>query len=127
MSACASPSVLIVEDDTSTRDLFRIALRLAGFEVIAVADGVEALRLIEIDPPAAIVLDLGLLTMSGADVALDVLSRDATCHIPVIVVTGQDAMAIENTVACVLRKPIDPELVVDAVRRRLAIRFKADV
>ena len=40
-------SVLIVEDDPALRELYRWALRDAGFALVAVSDGLEALRHLE--------------------------------------------------------------------------------
>ena len=61
-------SVLIVEDDPALRDLYRWALQAAGFAVVAVSDGLEALRQIESGTPDAVVLDLALPFVAGHDV-----------------------------------------------------------
>jgi len=42
-----SPVILLVEDDIDLRRMFRTSLRFEGFEVKEVADGYEALRLLE--------------------------------------------------------------------------------
>jgi DNA-binding response OmpR family regulator len=49
--------ILVVEDDAALRDLYRSSLRAAGYAVIGVEDGIDALRLIENQRPAAIVLE----------------------------------------------------------------------
>ena len=60
--------VLVVEDDAGTRELYRTTLRNAGYAVVGVEDGVDALRFLELNTPAAVVLDLGLPRLPGQDV-----------------------------------------------------------
>jgi DNA-binding response OmpR family regulator len=110
-------TALIVEDDDATRGLFRLALIFEGFQVFEAADGLEALRLIEQDPPDIIILDLGLPILSGHDVAKEVTASAHTRRIPILVVTGSDADLDSLHVDCVLRKPVDLDRLVRAVHR----------
>lgn len=116
-SGRAKRTVLIVEDDRRLRDLYRSALAQAGFTVVAVEDGVDALRVVETQRvPAAVVLDLALPRLSGRDVGYELKASPATCRIPIIVVTGTDARDIEGlSVECVLHKPVTPEQLVEIV------------
>jgi DNA-binding response OmpR family regulator len=112
--------VLVVEDDPSLRELYRIALTSAGFAVVAVEDGVDALRRVEHTAPQAVVLDLALPRMDGRDVSRELRSRSATRNIPIVVVSGTDMHDLNPAeFACVLRKPIDPDIVVFAIERSL--------
>jgi len=112
--------ILLVEDDTALRGLYQAALRLGGFDVVAVGDGLAALRWIELERPAAIVLDLGLPRLSGRDLQREPHAHAETHDIPIVVVTGQELGDLnESDVACVLRKPASPESVVTTVRRSL--------
>ena len=99
--------------------MFRSALRAAGYAVFAVEDGIDALHYVEQTLPAAVVLDLGLPRLDGRDVHREIASKRYNPRIPVIVVTGQTEDIDEREYACVLRKPIDPEDLVDAVERCL--------
>jgi CheY-like chemotaxis protein len=108
--------VLIVEDDTSTRDYFRSVLRGHGYSVAAVDDGLAALQVIESDPPNVIVLDIGLPRLGGADVLRELRANPATRMIPVIIVTGNDVTDMNERAGCpVLQKPVDPAALTDAV------------
>lgn len=60
--------VLVGENDASLRELYRSALRAAGYAVVAVEDGIDALRRVERARPEAVVLDLDLPRLSGRDV-----------------------------------------------------------
>jgi CheY-like chemotaxis protein len=108
--------ILVVEDDPQLRELYRNALRTAGYAVVAVEDGADALRQIEHSMPALVVLDLALPRVDGRDVHRELKARPETRNIPVIVVSGTDMAGVDaKQFAYVLRKPCDPERLVDAV------------
>jgi DNA-binding response OmpR family regulator len=113
------PAVLIVEDDPELRTLYRTALALEGYAVVAVADGIDALRHIDADPPDLMVLDIGLPLLSGADVQREVVSHAETRTMPIVVVTGNARGLDHNDFACILQKPIDLDTLVHAVERCL--------
>ena len=114
--------VLVVEDDPDLRALYRTSLRAAGYEVVAVEDGLDALEFAERMIPAAVVLDFGLPRVAGRDVQREFAAHETTRQIPVIVVTGETGPIDEAEYACVLRKPIRPDQLVIAVQKCLAKR-----
>lgn len=115
-----STKVLIVEDDDDLRHLFRLALALAGFQVVESSDGVEALRQIDADPPDALVLDLMLPSLDGTALREAIAADQHTQRLPIVVVTGGTPNVGSLNVAAVLRKPITSELLVAAVKSALA-------
>jgi DNA-binding response OmpR family regulator len=112
-------TVLVVEDDEHFRRLVNLALTFAGFEVREARDGIEALRSVDRDPPDLIVLDLSLPGVDGLAVRQEIAAQAITRDVPVVIVTGTDITANLN-VACVLRKPVDPDDLVRAVKRCLS-------
>jgi DNA-binding response OmpR family regulator len=116
MAKPAKPSVLIVEDDRHLRELYRAALRSAGYEVGAVEDGADALWRVGEWIPDAIVLDLGLPRLDGRELHLELRSRRETRSIPIVIVTGLDAADLDfNQFAAILRKPVDMDVLIGAV------------
>ena len=112
--------MLIVEDDPRLREMYRMALRAAGYVVVAVEDGTDALRQIEQALPALVVLDLALPRLGGHDVYRELKARADTRDIPIVVVTGTDlSEAQAKDFANVLRKPCDPDRLVSAVTQSL--------
>ena len=108
--------VLVVEDDPMLRELYRSALRAAGYAVVAVGDGVDALRRVEDKPPDAVVLDLGLPRLNGRDVQRELKSAPDTKNIPIVVVSGSDTSDLDpRDFACVLSKPISADSLIVAV------------
>ncbi len=109
--------VLVVEDDPTLRELYRSTLRAAGYAVVAVSDGIDALRRVEGDPPDAVVLDLGLPRLNGRDVQRELKSAPDTKHIPIVVVSGSDTSDLDpDDFACVLNKPISADALIVAVQ-----------
>ena len=113
-------TILIVEDDADLRRMFRTALALAGFDVVEAGNGLDALRVLDSNPPHAVVLDLGLPLMSGEVVRQEIAAHAHTRHVPVIVVTGQPGGHETLEAACVLRKPVSPARLVHVVRSCIA-------
>jgi len=79
--------VLIVEDDESLREMYKIRLEYEGFEVLAASNGEEGLAKAVSEQPDIILLDIMMPKISGFDV-LDILkSTHSTAKIPVIIMT----------------------------------------
>lgn len=113
-------TVLVVEDDAQLRGLYRNALTAAGFAAVAVQDGLAALNYVaDVEAPDAVLLDLGLPRVHGRDVYRELSTTVTTSHIPIIVITGEPPGLADNEFACVLRKPIDIEALLDSVRNCL--------
>lgn len=114
------PRILIVEDDSTLRGFYRSVLTIEGFDVASVADGYAALQQIDADPPDLIVLDLDLPLVSGRSVQQEVAAHAETAAIPIVVVTGTEVPTVQpSDVACLLRKPVDAQVLVETVRRCL--------
>lgn len=119
----AETRLLVVEDDYPTRELTRNVLEKAGYIVSAVSDGPEALRKIEQQGlPHLLLLDLGLPTMHGFEVAARVKKM---ADVPIIILTG---MADKKLVIQGLReyaddyitKPFDADEMLVRVQRVLS-------
>lgn len=116
----ARKTILVVEDDAALRGLFITALSGAGFNVQEAPNGYEAIHSVDHQRPDLIVLDLLLPGFGGLGVQKEIADRAATKHIPIVIVTGSTRQLDHLSVACVLRKPVDPDELVETVRRCLA-------
>jgi CheY-like chemotaxis protein len=112
--------ILIVEDDTDLRRMFRTALAMAGYDVDEAGDGVDALRMVENRAPDLIVLDLVLRWLDGISVQQELAARPFTRDIPIVIVTGSSLDTGGLEVACVLRKPVMPDDLIRTVQRCIA-------
>jgi DNA-binding response OmpR family regulator len=100
--------------------MYRDAFTLAGFRVVAVQDGYEALLEIEAAPPDAIVLDLMLPRVAGLDVYRDLRANPRTSEIPIVIVSAADGRDPEDESRVFLPKPIDIDALVTVVSDALS-------
>jgi two-component system alkaline phosphatase synthesis response regulator PhoP len=118
-------TILIVDDEPHIVELATLYLRNEGFRVISASDGVQALKQIEMERPALVVLDLMLPELDGWEVCRQVR---AGSNIPIIMLTARSddvdkIVGLELGADDYLTKPFNPrELVarVRAVLRRAA-------
>ncbi len=120
--AIATKTVLLVEDDAPSRELYRSALQRGGHDVVTAEDGLAALHCIDAALPQVIVLDMMLPRLGGRDVLRELKSRPETRHIPVVIITGTDVSNLSERAGIpVLQKPFELTALVaavdDAVRR----------
>jgi len=78
--------ILVVDDEASIREVLTQYLELEGFTVLQAADGVEALRSAESQPPDLVVLDLMLPGMDGLEVCRRLR---ATSAVPILMLTAR--------------------------------------
>jgi DNA-binding response OmpR family regulator len=84
----AAVTVLVAEDDNDLRELFRTVLSSAGYEVVAVADGVAAREAIQEQPVDLVLTDMWMPKLSGLDLCKRLRSDEATRRLPVLVVSA---------------------------------------
>jgi DNA-binding NtrC family response regulator len=114
----AVDTILVVEDDADSRRMFKMALSFAGYRVLEAGDGLEALRIIDVEEPRLVVLDLGLPTMSGRVVLQEIAAHAP--EVPVVIVTAMPGPHDFPDAECILIKPVTPDKIVETVRRCLA-------
>jgi len=81
--------VVVADDDLDILDLVVFKLTQAGFETVAVSDGLAALKAIETDPPRLAILDVMMPGLSGIDVLRKVRANEATKDLDVILLTAR--------------------------------------
>lgn len=82
--------VLVIEDETETREAFVALISALGCEVLSAGSAAAALRLLETADVDVILLDLGLPDLGGLDLLPRLLEVDDS--LAVIVVTGDDSV-----------------------------------
>ena len=117
-----SALILLVDDDEDIRDDL---LRMKGFRVATAADGRAALdQLAAGSRPDAILLDLMMPTMDGAEFRRQQLTDEALARIPIIVLSAAaDARAVAERLraAGCVRKPVEIDDLFDSIRRALSV------
>ncbi|MEM7585007.1 MAG: response regulator [Acidobacteriota bacterium] len=82
--------VLVVEDETDTRELMRRGLEKDGWVIDEAENGLVALAHLSAEVPDLILLDLLMPQMDGFDFLQELRGTEAWHNIPVVVVTAQD-------------------------------------
>jgi sigma-B regulation protein RsbU (phosphoserine phosphatase) len=122
----ASPQILIVDDDATSRKLLERALSSAGFICREMDNATDALEFVRREQPALLLLDFKMPGLDGAE-ALRRLRADpnpAIAQIPVIMLTGYG----ESEVTCLnagaddfVIKPINAEVLRARIETQLRL------
>lgn len=110
--------VLVVEDDLALSDVVAFTLRRAGYEVVAVHDGLTAVETFQQLAPDLILLDLNLPRLDGLGVCRRVR---ATSAVPIIILSvraGDEAVVrgLEMGADDYVVKPFSPTQLVARIR-----------
>jgi two-component system catabolic regulation response regulator CreB len=115
----SKPRILIVEDEPGIADTLQYALRTEGFEPAWVATGEAALAQVQAQPPALVILDVGLPDSSGFEVFKRL--RAISADVPVIFLTARSdeidrVVGLELGADDYVPKPFSPRELVARVR-----------
>ena len=114
-------TVLLVEDDQTFADMYRLRLELDGYHVVDARDGRAALELAASAVPDLIFLDIRLPLVDGLTV-LEALRADVrTRHIPVVILSsyGEDDLRERGLRLGALEYLIKSHVVPDEVSRAI--------
>jgi CheY-like chemotaxis protein len=105
----APPTVLVVEDDATTRDMLRTSLEREQFAVIEAHDGVQGLEMLASVRPSLILLDLMMPKLNGFEFTKHVREHPEWKDIPIIVMTAknittEDRKRLDGHVSRILQK-----------------------
>jgi CheY-like chemotaxis protein len=121
----SSPLVLIVEDDHSTRLMYRDFLNHSGFRTADAHNGFQALEKARELRPDVVITDLAVPGMDGFALCRALQESAATCTIPILAITGHAEYLDEPErfrhagISHVLIKPCELDEVVRELRRML--------
>ncbi|MFQ5572166.1 MAG: response regulator, partial [Rhodothermales bacterium] len=104
-----APTVLVIDDDPTVRDLMQRVLSKEGLRMVAAAGGKEGLELAKEVHPDAITLDVLMPGMDGWAVLSALKADPVVADIPVIMVTIMDEKRVGYALGATeyLTKPID--------------------
>ncbi|WP_455382027.1 ATP-binding response regulator [Salinispira pacifica] len=106
----AGATVLIVEDDPLNREVLRDFLQERHIRVFEAPNGAEAIALLQQLAPDAVLIDLQMPVMSGAETVEAIRAEERFSGLPILMLSGSTDQAPEvgpSSVQGVLRKPVD--------------------
>lgn len=124
--------ILVVDDDPDIRDVLEALLEGEGFETVLANDGEQALEAIKKENPDLMVLDLLMPVMDGFAVCKQLQDPrwSKWKNMPVLILTSvreevsQRRYELETGLSLdvddYVEKPIDPDVVIDRVKKLLA-------
>lgn len=118
------PSLMLVDDDDSLREVLGRALARRGFVVTEAASAEEACELAETHQPEYAVVDLKLPGASGLEVVRQMVGLDAGTRIVVLTGYASIATAVESIklgAVHYLAKPANTDEIVSALGRQKGV------
>lgn len=121
--AGARKPILVVDDDEDTRYALVQILRMEGYATAEVGTGAAALDYLRDGKPAcAVILDMMLPDMSGADVRAALARDPGLAAIPVIAFSALDDEGLMPGVVAYVRKGLDVDVLLAAVAKACGAR-----
>ncbi|MEZ4416657.1 MAG: response regulator [Gemmatimonadota bacterium] len=120
-----TPLIVLVEDHEETRYVIQAVLEQSGFRVEAASNGREGLDAIRELEPVLVITDLMMPVLDGLQLARALTDDTGTRAIPLILVSAHASDAgedrdLEARFDAVLRKPVRPARLIEAVRDLLS-------
>lgn len=124
--------ILVVDDDPDIRDVLEVLLEGEGFDVVLANDGEQALEVIKKENPDLMILDLLMPVTDGFAVCKQLQDPrwSKWKNMPVLILTSvreevsQRRYELETGLSLnvddYVEKPIDPDVVLDRVKKLLA-------
>jgi len=117
--------ILVAEDERDIRELIGFTLRFAGFEVVLVSNGTEAIEKALSERPDLILLDVRMPKMTGYEACRQLKEDPATRSIPVVFLSakgqeGEIEQGLASGAVEYIVKPFAPDELISQVKDILA-------
>ena len=119
------PRILIIEDDQEVRQLLKLLLERAGYDVTEAADGQEGIHLFRTAPCDLVITDLIMPHKEGLETIIDM--RNEFPDLKIIAISGGARSNADNYLRTaklcgaerIFSKPFDNQVLLDAVAELL--------
>ena len=127
-----SKKIMIIDDDIDLVEAMRITLETDNYEVIDAQEGQKGLEILKKEKPDLLILDVMMGTLDeGFHIAYQIRNDDEIKDIPILMVTAvgaqtgfefdmqrdEDFLPVNEFI----EKPVNPQLLLDTVKRNLPI------
>jgi RNA polymerase sigma factor (sigma-70 family) len=121
------PIVYVVDDEVDVRESISIFLEISGIETRMCDGSASLFQAINLDHPGVVLLDLEMPITNGLEIQERLVSKGI--RMPVIFLSGHGNIAsavsgMREGAIDFLQKPIEPEALLVAIRKTLAIAYE---
>jgi len=124
--------IMIIDDDIDLVEAMRITLETDDYEVIDAQDGQKGLEILKKEKPDLLILDVMMGTLDeGFHVAYQIRNDEEIKDIPILMITAvgaqtgfefdlqrdEDFLPVNEFI----EKPVNPQILLDTVKRNLSI------
>lgn len=119
-----SKVVLTVDDSASVRQLIRMTLVGAGYQVVEAGDGREGLAKAQASPADAVITDINMPNMNGIDLVAALRKLSAYHGVPIVCLTTESDDEVKQAARAAgasgwITKPFRPEQLLAVVKKVL--------
>jgi DNA-binding response OmpR family regulator len=118
------PSILVVDDEPAIRELLKLHLANAGYDVRLAEDAIVAGRALMQSPPDLMIVDVALPYMGGLEFVATLNADTTAPRVPVLFISGRlDVVERARALgAQCLVKPVQAAELLELVERHIQVR-----
>ena len=125
----ADQTILIVEDERDTVEMYRIVLEVEGYQVMVAYTLQGAIKQLEKKKPDLVLLDVALRGTSGLDLCEKIRGDPELADLPVVIISNLDSpeeikAGLDAGANVYLTKPISQNELLEAVQQNLGLQLK---
>ncbi len=114
--------ILTIDDSKTIRDMLRMTLADAGFEVLQAVDGQDGVEVMDRERVDLVITDINMPRMNGYEVVRHLRGNPSHKSLPILVLTTESDsdkknLAREAGATGWMVKPFDPDRLVETVRK----------
>jgi CheY-like chemotaxis protein len=113
-------TILVVDDDTPTREAYVALLMDCGYRVLEAAHGGEAILHVHRSRPDLVLMDINMPVLDGVETAESLRNHLPSTTLRIVGLTASESRVTTERMHAVcdevLRKPCAPELILSRVR-----------
>lgn len=114
------PLILVVDDDKDIRLLMSVLLKNAGYRAETAANGLEALKFLQVTKPDVIVLDIVMPEMDGFELLEKIVTNPDIADIPIVFITAKkESRGNLEPFGYFLAKPLDKDVFLNDIEKAL--------
>ncbi|ETX30610.1 response regulator [Roseivivax isoporae] len=118
--------ILAIDDSRTIREMLRLCLVRAGFDVYTAEDGVDGLESLDEVDPDVVITDINMPRLDGFGVISAIRAAESRASLPILVLTTESAAELKERARRSgatgwIVKPFDDVKLVAAIRRIAAM------